>query len=70
MTALWTCVALLVCAVGNLVSGRLIFLLNHRDQMFKTIDFLILGAVALIAFVAAYAVPFLIFYSLATETRR
>ncbi|MFB4275767.1 hypothetical protein ACBJ59_10780 [Nonomuraea sp. MTCD27] len=70
MTALWVSIALLVCAVGHLVSGRLIFLLNHREQTFKTIDFVILGAIALAALLAAYAVPSLIFYDLVREAHR
>lgn len=70
MTALSLTSAILAWAAGFLVSGRLIFLLNHRSQLFKTIDFVILGAIALAALISAFAVPFLIFYSLATEVRR
>jgi hypothetical protein len=64
--SIWASVgALCVFACGFLVSGRLIFLLNHRSRLFKTIDFVILGGVALVTLVTAFAIPFLIFYNVA-----
>jgi hypothetical protein len=34
-------------------------------RLFKTIDFVILGGVALVTLVTAFAIPFLIFYIIA-----
>lgn len=59
--------ALVACAAGFIASGRVIFLLNHRSHVFKTIDFVILGGIALIALVLAFVIPAVIFYSLAVE---
>ncbi|WP_223166459.1 hypothetical protein [Nonomuraea sp. SYSU D8015] len=70
MTAAWIVTAVISCFAGNRVSGRIIFLLNHRSQAFKTIDFVILGGVALVALMSAFTVPALIFYNLATEVHR
>lgn len=67
MIAWSVALALITWAAGCVASGRIVFLLNNRTHVFKTIDFVILGSIALIAFILAFVVPFLIFYDLAAD---